>query len=127
MVETGLSTGIFTGEVTLIGFEHDVDGDGIFDTPKRHNESGTGPTDGLLESFSGSGFAVVFFNLDGEIATTSSLVRWNIGEIQWLQQTHSAAGMGVVRVIDRDMNLDPDVADSLRSVCGQTPIQAELP
>ena len=114
LVETGLSTGIFTGEVTLIGFEHDVDGDGIFDTPKGHNESGTGPTDGLLEAYSDDGFAVVFSNLDGAIATTSSLVRWNIGEIQWLQQTHSATGAGVVRVIDKDMNLDPDVADSFK-------------
>ena len=114
LVETGLSTGIFTGEVTLIGFEHDVDGDGIFDTPKGHNESGIGPTDGLLESYNDDGFAVVFFNLDGAIAATSSLVHWNIGEIQWLQQTHSATGVGVVRVIDRDMNLDPDVADSFK-------------
>ena len=114
LVETGLSTGIFTGEVTLIGFEHDVDGDKIFDTPKGHNESGTGPTDGLLESYSDDGFAVVFFNLDGAIAATSSLVHWNIGEIQWLQQTHSATGVGVVRVIDKDMNLDPDVADSFK-------------
>ena len=114
LVETGLSTGIFTGEVTLIGFEHDVDGDKIFDTPKGHNESGIGPTDGLLESYNDDGIAVTFRNPDGEGVATWSLIRWNIGEIQWLQQTHSATGMGVVRVIDRDMNLDPDAADSFK-------------
>ena len=114
LVETGLSTGIFTGEVTLTGFEHDVDGDRIPDTTKQHNGSGIGSTDGLLSSSNDDGIAVIFRNPDDEGVVASSLIHWNIGEIQWLQPTHSVTDTGTIRVIDRDMNLDPDVADSFR-------------
>ncbi len=110
LVETDTSTGIFTGEITLTGFDHDLDGDGIFDTTSR-GKSGSGPTDGLLESFDDDGIAVTFWYPDDGVVISSSTIRWNIGEIQWLEASHPGTGTGVIRVIDQDMNLDPDAAD----------------
>ena len=47
LTETLSGSGIFSGEIILTGFLHDVDGDGNYDTnPKT---SGTGPTNGFLE------------------------------------------------------------------------------
>ncbi len=110
LVETGTDTGIFTGEVILTGFDHDGDGDGDFDTNPR--TSGSGPTDGFLETDDDSGLTVSFEFSDDETVISSSLIRWNIGEVQWLEASYPASGTGVVRVIDPDMNLDPEAVDN---------------
>ena len=39
-------------------------------------------------------------------------IKWNIGETQWLEASYPASGTGVVRVIDPDMNLDPEAVDN---------------
>ena len=112
LVETGTDTGIFTGEVILTGFEHDADGDGdVNDTNPR--TSGSGPTDGFLETDDNdSGLTVSFEFSDDETVISSSLIRWNIGEVQWLEASYPASGTGVVRVIDPDMNFDPEAVDN---------------
>ena len=46
-------------------------------------------------------------------ATASALIRWNVGEVEWLRSSHPANGAGIVRVIDPDMNLHPGVLDIL--------------
>ena len=110
LVETGTDTGIFTGEVTLTGFAHDVDGDNKADvTPKT---SGNGPTDGFLETEDDDGLSVSFEFSEDETVIGSSLIRWNIGEVQWLEASYAASGTGVVRVIDPDMNLNPESVDN---------------
>ena len=43
----------------------------------------------------------------------SALIRWNVGEVQWLEASYAATGSGVVRIIDPDMNINPDAVDSL--------------
>ena len=48
LTETNSNSGIFSGEIILTGFLHDVDGDGIFDTNPR--TTGNGPTNGFLQS-----------------------------------------------------------------------------
>ena len=55
LVETGPDTGIFTGEVILIGFDHNADGDtetgtdAGYDNPQRDTSpDGSGPTNGYL-------------------------------------------------------------------------------
>ena len=40
------------------------------------------------------------------------MVRWNIGETQWLEASYPAGGTGVVRIVDPDMNLDPEAVDN---------------
>ena len=115
LVETGTDTGIFTGEVILTGFEHDADGDtttgdGGVDTNPR--TSGNGPTDGFLESDDDDGITVSFEFSEDETVVGSALIRWNIGEVQWLEASYPATGTGVVRIIDPDMNLDPEAVDN---------------
>ena len=110
LVETGTDTGIFTGEVILTGFAHDADGDENDDTNPR--TTGSGPTDGFLQTDDDDGLTVSFEFSEDETVVGSSLIRWNIGEVQWLEASYPASGTGVVRVIDPDMNLDPEAVDN---------------
>ncbi|MFB5613777.1 MAG: hypothetical protein ACE5RI_01640 [Candidatus Nitrosomaritimum yanchengensis] len=119
LVETGGDTGIFTGEVTLTGFKHDADGnprtgdiDGIDTTPRTEPKSGGGPTNGLLETKNDDGLTVSFQFTDRETSTESALIRWNIGNVEWVQDATSANGNGIIRVVDPDMNLNPDIVNT---------------
>ena len=58
--------------------------------------------------------AVSFRVSKNETIIVSALIQWNIGEVQWLQASYPASGTGVVRVIDPDMNLDPDAIDKFK-------------
>ena len=111
LVETGFDTGIFTGEVILTGFEHDPSGDGIRHLPIK--TSGDGPTDGYLETPSDGGISVSYEFSEDETVFTSSIVRWNIGDVQWLEASYPASATGVLRIIDPDMNLNPEAVDNL--------------
>ncbi len=124
LVETGTDTGIFTGEVILTGFLHDADGNkntgdvnGFDTTPVTgdstgNDASGRGPTDGFLQSDEDDGLTVSFEFSEDETVVGSALIRWNIGEVQWLEASYPASGTGVVRIIDPDMNLDPESVDN---------------
>ena len=127
LVETGPSTGIFTGEIILTGFCHDADGNantGISsrnssecdigdDTNPRTNPSQNGgPTNGFLEADSNDGITISFEYTENETVLNSAPIRWNIGEVQWLEASYPATGSGIVRVIDPDMNLNPEVVDN---------------
>jgi len=118
--ETGADTGIFTGEVILIGFAHDADGntstgtngnDGPFGTGSDSSD-GTGPTNGYLQADNDDGITVSFEFSEDETVVGSSLIRWNIGEVSWLEASYPASGTGVVRVIDPDMNWNPEAVDN---------------
>jgi hypothetical protein len=118
LVETGTDTGIFTGEVILTGFTHNADGDTTTGTGDQGNDvvstspSGTGPTDGLLSADDNDGITISFEFSEDETIVGSALIRWNIGEVQWLEASYPASGTGVVRVIDPDMNLNPEAVDN---------------
>ena len=121
LVETGTDTGIFTGEVILIGFSHDADGDVTtgeantgFDVLSLPS-SGSGPTDGLLPTSDDDGLTVSFEFSEDETVVGSALIRWNIGETQWLEASYPASGTGVVRIVDPDMNLDPEAVDNFNA------------
>ena len=116
LVETGTDTGIFTGEVILTGDSSiDADGDG---TPGDANgasvlsDTGSGPTDGMIPTGNEDGLTISFEYSDGDVAVGSALIRWNIGEVQWLEASYPATGTGVIRVIDPDMNLNPEAVDN---------------
>ena len=111
LVETGPDTGVFTGELTLVGTELEA-GDNI-DVQARITE-GDGPTDGIITADNGDGLSVSFEYSDSESPlVASALIRWNVGEVQWLEASYSATGSGIVRVIDPDANLNPDAVDNL--------------
>ena len=118
IVETGPNTGIFTGEVILIGFNHDADGNARtgagsagYDNPQRES-GGSGPTSGYLAAGSDDAITVSFEYSEDRTVVGSALIRWNVGEIQWLDSSYPIDGTGVIRVIDQDMNLNPEAANS---------------
>jgi hypothetical protein len=111
LVETGTDTGIFTGEIILTGFSHAADGTNTH-TPTSTSDDSTGPTNGFLETSSDDGLTVSFEYSDDSTVVGSALIRWNIGEVQWLEASYPASGTGVVRIIDPDMNLNPEAVDN---------------
>ena len=73
---------------------------------------GNGPTDGLLPTPSDGGISVSYEFSEDETVFTSSIIRWNIGDVQWLEASYPASGTGVLRVIDPDVNLNPEAVDN---------------
>jgi len=118
LVESGADTGIFIGEVTLGGFAFDADGDSTTGTSGNDvtaitgGSSGDGPTEGKLATSDNDGLTVSFEFSEDETVVGSALIRWNIGEVQWLEASYPASGTGVVRIIDADMNLNPEAIDN---------------
>ena len=111
LVETGPDTGVFTGELTLVGTELEA-GDNI--NVQARITDGDGPTDGIITADNGDGLSVSFEYSDSESPlVASALIRWNVGEVQWLEASYAATGSGIVRVIDPDANLNPDAVDNL--------------
>ena len=109
--ETDVNSGIFTAELTLTGFVHDVDGDGTIDTTPR--TIGTGPTSGFLEVNRDSAVTISFEFADGVILTESAPVSWNVGTIQFDQEIFLLGDTVTIRIIDSDMNLNPEALDHI--------------
>ncbi len=66
----------------------------------------------MLPAGNDDGLTVSFEFSDGDTAIGSALIRWNIGEVQWLEASYPASGNGNVRVIDPDLTLNPEAGDS---------------
>ena len=111
LTETSSNSGIFSGEIILTGFLHDVDGDGTFDTNPR--TIGTGPTSGFLESDNNDSISVSFEFADGVILVESFPIRWNYGTIQFSQDIFFTTDSVQIRVIDSDLNLNPEIIDTI--------------
>ncbi len=116
LVETGRDTGIFRGEVVLTGFLHDIDGDantgdrfGLDTSPRT---GGEGPDEGVLQADDDDGIAVSFEFSEDETVVASALIRWNAGNVEWDQAEYGSNDVGTVRVVDADMNLNPESIDS---------------
>ena len=111
LTETSSNSGIFSGEIILTGFLHDVDGDGVFDTnPKT---TGNGPTNGFLESNNDDSITISFEFADGVVLIESFPIRWNYGTIQFSQDVFLANDSAQIRVIDSDLNLNPEIIDTI--------------
>ena len=111
LTETSSSSGIFSGEIILTGFLHDVDGDGNFDTnPKT---SGDGPTNGFLEVENNDSISISFEFADGVVLTESVPITWNMGVVQFTQDIFLINDSIELRVIDHDMNLNPETLDTI--------------
>ena len=111
LTETNSNSGIFSGEIILTGFLHDVDGDGIFDTNPR--TTGNGPTNGFLQSDGDDSISISFEFADGIILVESIPVSWNHGTIQFSKDTFVLNDSIQIRVIDSDLNLNPEMIDSI--------------
>ena len=114
LAETGPDTGVFTGELVLTGDAEALDDGG----PQGTSSEGlAGPTDGLIKTRTSDGISISFDYSDSEAPlVASALIRWNVGEVQWLEASYAATGSGVVRIIDPDMNINPDAVDSIDAV-----------
>ena len=111
LTETSSNSGIFSGEIILTGFLHDVDGDGIFDTnPKT---TGNGPTNGFLESDNDDSITVSFEFADGVVLIESFPISWNHGVIQFSKDIFLTNDSVQIRVIDSDLNLNPEIIDTI--------------
>ena len=111
LTETNSNSGIFSGEIILTGFLHDVDGDGIFDTTPR--TTGNGPTNGFLQSDGDDSISISFEFADGIILVESIPVSWNHGTIQFSKDVFLLNDSIQIRVIDPDLNLNPEMIDSI--------------
>lgn len=111
LTETETSSGVFTGEVILTGFLHDVDGDGDFDT--RPRTLGTGPTNGFLETDRDDGITISFEFADGVVLTKSAQVSWSMSTVRFSQPTYSMGDTATMQLFDPDMNLDPEGIDTV--------------
>ena len=111
LTETSSGSGIFSGEIILTGFLHDVDGDGNFDTnPKT---SGNGPTNGFLEVENNDSITISFEFADGVVLIESIPITWNMGVIQFSKDIFLTSDSVEIRVIDHDMNLNPEAIDTI--------------
>jgi len=111
LTETEPDSGIFRGEITLTGFLHDVDGDSKKDTNPR--TSGNGPNDGLLEVTRDDKITLSFEFADGVVLTKSAQIIWNEGKIEFDSDHYFIDNTATVRVVDQDMNLNPEIVDTL--------------
>ena len=103
--------GLYTGEVILTGFLHDVDGDGKPDTNPR--TTGSGPNNGFLESIRDENLEVLVRFQDGTKIKTTTKITWNVGEISFDMSNHQTDQTAKLHVIDPDMNLNPETLDKL--------------
>ncbi len=100
--ETDVNSGIFTAEIILTEFSHDVDGDGNIDTTPR--TIGNGPTSGFLEVDRDFAITISFEFTDGVVLTESVPIQWNIGKIQFSEENYLSDKTALIRVIDSDLN-----------------------
>ena len=111
LTETLSNSGIFSGEIILTGFLHDVDGDRIFDTnPKT---IGNGPTNGFLETENHDSITISFEFADGIVLTESIPIMWNMGTIQFSNDIFFVNDSIEIHVIDPDLNLNPERIDTI--------------
>lgn len=114
LTETSPNSGVFTGEIILSGFLHDADGDGDNDT--RPRTSGSGPTGGFLEAKRDDGLTISFEFADGVVLTESAQIQWNVGEAEFSNPNYLEDDQAMIRVIDPDMNLNPETLDNVQIV-----------
>lgn len=103
---------LYTGEIVLTGFLHDVDGDGKPDTNPR--TSGNGSNDGFLETGRDGKITISLRFADGTKMSTSAGIVWKQGEIALDSTFYDIDDSANLQVIDPDMNLNPRTLDKVK-------------
>jgi len=112
LTETNPNSGVFSGEIILTGFLHDVDDDGKPDTNPR--TTGNGPTSGFLEVDRDGGLTISFEFADGVVLIHSAMISWNIGQIIFDKPLFLVGETAKIQVIEPDMNLNPEAVDRIK-------------
>ncbi|MCV0391984.1 MAG: thermonuclease family protein [Nitrosopumilus sp.] len=103
--------GLFTGEITLTGFSHDVTGDGESDTDPK--TVGSGPNNGFLESGRDDDFTLSIKFADGDEVKKTAKINWNIGTVDFDRLFIDSREYIYIKVHDVDMNLNPESRDKV--------------
>ena len=104
--ETGEDTGVFAGEVVLKGYTSHT----LISTASN---TCTGPTSGALLLAAGAdGVTVSYEYSNSEVTIGSAITTWNIAEVSFGDSSVSASGSTLVRMVDGDYDLDPDVLNT---------------
>lgn len=111
LVETEPNSGTFTGEITLTGFSHDVNGDGQADTFPR--TGGSGPSNGFLETDRDDGLTISFEFADGVVLTESAKISWTQADASFDRTRYLPDESAKIKIIDPDMNLNPESSDTI--------------
>ncbi len=101
--------GLYTGEIILTGFLHDVTGDGKPDTNPR--TKGSGSNNGFLEASRDDSVTIRVEFGDGGIISKSFKIFWNEGGIVLDKSKYLPGESAKIQVIDADMNLNPESLD----------------
>ena len=105
LTETGPNTGIFQGTVDLGGFEYDV-ASGITVQPAN-----------MLQVANEDGVSITFtYDEDERDLIQSALIRWNVAEVSWFEDSYREGSTGTLRVVDPDRNIHPDTPDSIETI-----------
>jgi hypothetical protein len=104
--ETGEDTGVFAGEVVLQGYTSHT-------LITASSNTCTGPTSGLLLLAAGAdGVTVSYEYSNSEVTIGSAITTWNIAEVSFGDSSVSASGSTLVRMVDGDYDLSPDVLNT---------------
>ncbi|NDB45675.1 MAG: hypothetical protein EB163_00005, partial [Nitrososphaeria archaeon] len=82
------------------------------DTTPRTN--GNGPTGGFLETKRDDGITLSFEFADGVVLTKSAHINWNVGDVEFNNPNYLENDHVIVRIIDPDMNLNPETLDDIQ-------------
>ena len=105
LTETGPNTGIFQGTIDLGGFKYEV-ANNVMAQPAN-----------LLQVGSEDGISVTFtYDEDERDLIQSALIRWNVAEVTWVEDSYREGATGTLRVVDPDRNLHPDTPDSIETI-----------
>lgn len=109
--ETGPNTGFFNGEIILTGFpSYDANSDGNTDDASGETK-GSGPYDGMIGTQMEDILYVSYQYDVGEMTSTSSLIRWNVGWIQFDKSSYQVDETATIILVDPDLNLNPNQID----------------
>ena len=103
--------GLYTGEIILTGFLHDVDEDGKTDTTPR--TVGSGPNNGFLETDRDDTFTISVEFRDGDKISKSAKISWNKGDVIFDMSNYLLNDSPKIQVTDIDMNLNPETLDKI--------------
>jgi len=106
--ESGMDTGVFAGEVVLTGYDTTLAA-----IPSENTNTCSGPTSNTLAlAAAADGVTVSYEYSNNEVTIGSAITTWNIAEVSFGDSSVSASGSTLIRMVDGDWDLSPDVIDT---------------